>query len=92
VKHCEYTGRAILDDEAIKRKLLEEAQIDRQKSFGIVELAIYLNDYLLNRIRTMTLNDMWDYYRRNLPVKAKVKVKGKRKQQQVKQQQPAKQH
>ena len=55
--------------EAIKKILLDESSIQRVKPLKINELALNINDRLLELHRTMTLNLMYRIYLRNLPQK-----------------------
>ena len=56
-------------EETVKRKLLAEASINRPKSLNRIELAVEMNNFLLDTPRTMTLKEMHAFYTRNLPSK-----------------------
>ena len=57
-------------DEQTKRKLLEEASLNRPRPLNSEDLAIELNNEFLNRPRTMTHQEMYQFYIRNLPSKS----------------------
>ncbi len=56
-------------DEITRRKLLSEASINRPKSLNQHELAVEMNGFFLDKPRTMTFNEMYRFYTRNLPNK-----------------------
>ena len=55
--------------EAIKRILIDEASIERAKPVKINELALNINDRLLEVHRLTNLQRMYEFYLRNLPQK-----------------------
>ena len=64
--------------EAIKRILIDEASIQRAKPIKINELALNINDRLLEIHRVLKLEKLYEFYLKNLPQRI-VRVNGKLK-------------